>query len=30
MMPVLVGFTLPAMLALLLGPVALEVMEIFK
>lgn len=30
MMPVLVGFMLPAMLALLLGPVALEVMATFK
>jgi tight adherence protein C len=30
MMPVLVGFTLPTMLALLLGPVVLEVMENFK
>jgi tight adherence protein C len=30
MMPVLVGFMLPTMLALLLGPVALEVMEVFK
>jgi tight adherence protein C len=30
MMPVLVGFMLPAMLALLLGPVALEVMNAFK
>ena len=30
MMPVLVGFMLPAMLALLLGPVALEVMEVFR
>jgi tight adherence protein C len=30
MMPVLVGFTLPTMLVLLLGPVALEVMENFK
>jgi tight adherence protein C len=29
MMPVLVGFTLPTMLALLLGPVVLEVMENF-
>ena len=30
MMPVLVGFMLPTMLALLIGPVALEVMEVFK
>ncbi|MCD6033269.1 MAG: type secretion system family protein [Thermomicrobiales bacterium] len=30
MMPVLVGFTLPTMLALLLGPVALEAMEHFR
>jgi tight adherence protein C len=30
MMPVLVGFTLPTMLALLLGPVALEVMKAFS
>jgi tight adherence protein C len=30
MMPVLVGFVLPTMLALLLGPVALELMEVFK
>jgi tight adherence protein C len=30
MMPVLVGFMLPTMLALLLGPVALEVMRVFK
>lgn len=30
MMPVLVGFMLPTMLALLLGPVALEAMKVFK
>jgi tight adherence protein C len=30
MMPVLVGFMLPTMLALLLGPVALEVMKVFR
>ncbi|MDQ2654449.1 MAG: type II secretion system F family protein [Chloroflexota bacterium] len=30
MMPVLVGFMLPTMLALLLGPVALEAMKAFK
>jgi hypothetical protein len=30
MMPVLVGFMLPTMLALLIGPVALEVMDVFK
>jgi tight adherence protein C len=30
MMPVLVGFTLPTMLVLLLGPVALEVMKAFS
>jgi pilus assembly protein TadC len=30
MMPVLVGFTLPTMLALLLGPVVLEVMKAFQ
>ena len=30
MMPVLVGFMLPTMLALLIGPVALEVMRVFK
>lgn len=30
MMPVLVGFMLPAMLALLIGPVALEVMRVFR
>jgi tight adherence protein C len=30
MMPVLVGFMLPTLLALLLGPVALEVMQNFK
>jgi tight adherence protein C len=30
MMPVLVGFMLPAMLALLIGPVALEVMRAFR
>ena len=30
MMPVLVGFMLPTMLALLVGPVLLEVMEVFK
>lgn len=30
MMPVLVGFMLPTMLALLLGPVALEAMEAFR
>jgi tight adherence protein C len=30
MMPVLVGFMLPTMLALLIGPVALEAMEVFK
>jgi tight adherence protein C len=30
MMPVLVGFMLPAMLALLLGPVALEAMKAFR
>jgi tight adherence protein C len=30
MMPVLVGFMLPTMLALLLGPVVLEVMDTFK
>ena len=30
MMPVLVGFTLPVMMALLLGPVALQLMEMFK
>lgn len=30
MMPVLVGFMLPTMLALLIGPVALEAMKVFK
>jgi hypothetical protein len=30
MMPVLVGFMLPTMLALLIGPVALEAMKAFR